>query len=146
MVSPFLYLFVLSAARISAFVLPRDTPSCKTTPGAPGWPSADSWARLNETTGGRLLSPTPPGAVCHKGQPTYNAARCTDVQNAWPNDNFHTNDPISVEWNNWTNDTCIPIPGLNCSASGYPVYVINATTAAHVKIGIDFGEYISELP
>ncbi len=129
----------IAAVQVSSRAVGSDSPSCKAVPGSTDWPSPEIWGTLNETTGGRLLQPTPPGAVCHKTQPSYNAAKCIDVQNNWPNELFHTNDPISVEWNNWTNDTCIPVPSLDCSSVGYPVYVINATTPQHVKAGVDFG-------
>jgi hypothetical protein len=115
------------------------TSSCKTVPGSPNWPSADIWAQLNQTTGGQLIQPVPPGAVCHPDHPSYNSTDCSVVQYAWFNEYFHQRDPISVEWNNWNNDSCLPDPDVTCSSEGYPLYVINATTAQHVKAGIDFG-------
>jgi len=138
-------LWLLSAAAtvvLQAVGYPSETsPSCKAVPGDSQWPSAAEWAKLNETTEGRLLQPSPPGAVCHPKQATFSAAKCTEVRANWSSEFFHSDDPISVEWNNWSNDSCLPIPeaNLTCSASGYPIYVINATTPLHVKAGIDFG-------
>jgi hypothetical protein len=114
--------------------------SCKAVPGDPNWPSVDVWAQLNQTTGGQLLQPVPPGAVCHPGHPNYNTTDCVIVQYEWSNEYFHQRDPVSVEWNNWNNDSCLPDPDVPCSSAGYPLYVINATTAQHVKAGIDFGK------
>lgn len=48
--------------------------NCKVIPGSPDWLSDYSWPALNRTLGGRLFKPTPPGAVCHPDQPTFNAA------------------------------------------------------------------------
>lgn len=129
----------------SASVHPRSSPCkpepdfCKATPGTPGWPSAQSWARLNESVDGRLLQPPPPGAVCHPGQPTYDAEQCPAVRTAWATYEFHTDNPVSTVWNQWSNDTCLPQEGYPCSSQGYPVFVINATTAEHVRKGVQFG-------
>jgi hypothetical protein len=112
---------------------------CKTTPGSSGWPTIEEWSQLNASTDGRLLQPVPPAAVCHPTQAVYNATRCEEVKTHWADEYFHLNDPVSVEWNNWNNGTCLPDPAFPCSSLGYPVYVINATTATHVKTGLDFG-------
>ncbi|KAL2132918.1 hypothetical protein VTI74DRAFT_3167 [Chaetomium olivicolor] len=113
-------------------------PSCKAVPGTPGWPSPQDWARLNESLAGRLLQPSPPGAVCHPGQATYNATECPAVRAAWSTYEFHQADPVSMDWNNWANDTCLPQEGAPCSPQGYPVFVINATEPRHVQLGVQF--------
>ncbi|KAK3937418.1 FAD-binding domain-containing protein [Diplogelasinospora grovesii] len=113
-------------------------PSCKAVPGSDAWPSLEIWSQLNQSLDGRLLHPTPPGAVCHPGHDSYNAAECPSLQTSWFSEFFHTNDPVSAEWNNWNNDTCLPDPRAPCSSVGYPVYVVNATTPQHVKTGINF--------
>lgn len=115
--------------------------TCKTTPTDPTWPSPSDWDNLNQTLSGSLLSPIPPGAVCHSTHPTYNTTLCTEVQNSWSSEYFHQADPISVEWNNWNNDSCLPIEGFPCSAVGYPVMVINATETEDVRLGVEFGEF-----
>jgi hypothetical protein len=120
---------------------PPPFPLCKATTGSPDWPSPWSWARLNESIGGRLLQPTPPGAVCHPGQPTYNASACPAVTSGWATYDFHQNDAVSSMWNQFNNDSCLPDPSDPCSGEGYPVFVINATTAGHVKCGVDFGKF-----
>lgn len=88
---------------------------CKTTPDSPEWPSQDAWNDLNEAVGGRLLQPSPPGAVCHPEQPTYDAGLCPAVQAGWLNYRWHSDDPVSTDWNNWNNDSCIPDPVYPCS-------------------------------
>jgi FAD/FMN-containing dehydrogenase len=56
----------------------------------------------------------------------------------WSTYEFHAADPVSVDWNQWTNDTCLPWSGYHCSGDGYPKVVLNASTAAHIKAGVDF--------
>lgn len=41
-------------------------------------------------------------------------------------------------WNQYNNDTCLPIPNTPCSGAGYPIYVVNASTPAHVQAGVRF--------
>ncbi|PTB44833.1 uncharacterized protein TrAFT101_000301 [Trichoderma asperellum] len=112
--------------------------TCKSYPGTPSWPSAATWAALNQTLDGRLLQPPPPGAVCHPGQPTYNASQCANVTEEWKTYDFHAANPISVMWDKFDNFTCLPEQNTTCSPAGYPAYVVNASCAEHVKIGIDF--------
>lgn len=112
---------------------------CKAYPNTPSWPSAQTWASLNKSLGGRLITPTPPGAACHPGQATYNETLCAAVAKGWKTYDWHTKDPVSVMWDNFANDTCLPDANVPCSPRGYPSYVVNATTAEHVKLGVDFG-------
>jgi hypothetical protein len=117
-------------------------PQCKRIPGSENFPSLEVWAELNQTVQGRLIRPSPPGAVCFPDQPTYNPILCPAVQYSWSSDYFHGADPVSVAWNNFNNDTCLPLPArAPCSPAGYPLYVINATTVQDVKAGVDFGEH-----
>ncbi|KAH6855037.1 hypothetical protein B0I37DRAFT_45861 [Chaetomium sp. MPI-CAGE-AT-0009] len=117
-----------------------NAPSCKAVPGTPTWPSPRDWDRLNESLAGRLLQPTPPGAVCHPGQGSYNLTECEAVRKGWSTYEFHQADPISVDWNQWTNDTCLPFEGSPCSGQGYPVFVVNATEPRHVQLGVEFAK------
>ncbi|KAL7928879.1 FAD-binding domain-containing protein [Trichoderma chlorosporum] len=112
--------------------------SCKAYPGTSSWPSAHTWAALNQTLNGRLLPVIPPGAVCHPGQPTYNATQCPEIANEWTTYEFHAGNPVSVMWDKFDNFTCLPEANTPCSPAGYPAYVVNASTAEHVKLGIDF--------
>jgi hypothetical protein len=111
--------------------------SCKATPGS-SWPSSSSWASLNNTVSGRLLQPPPPGAICHPKQSTYSASNCPKVQEEWLSIFFHQDNPVSSAWNNFNNDSCLPLAAAPCSGEGYPVYVVNATTPAHVQAAVKF--------
>jgi hypothetical protein len=112
--------------------------SCKATPGSSTWPPSSEWASLNHTVSGRLLHPSPPGAVCHPKQPTYSAAECPILQKQWQSIFFHQDNPISSAWNNFNNDSCLPLAAAPCSGEGYPVYVVNATTPEHVQAAVKF--------
>ncbi|KAL1841735.1 hypothetical protein VTJ49DRAFT_6649 [Mycothermus thermophilus] len=130
---------LVAACQLAFAVLATATckpPSCKAVPGTPGWPSAHDWQRFNVTLGGRLLQPKPPAAVCHTSG--FGSTECQAVINGWTKFEFHQQDPVSVDWNNWTNDTCLPVVGAPCSGQGYPVYVINATEPRHVQLGVKF--------
>ncbi|KAF9771223.1 hypothetical protein IL306_011141 [Fusarium sp. DS 682] len=112
--------------------------SCKAYPGSSDWPSRKSWSRLNDTLDGRLFAPVPPGAVCHKGWPSYDKDACPKVAEAWKHYDLHTQDPVSLIYDQYANWTCLPDASEPCSASGYPAYVINVTKTEHIKIGVDF--------
>jgi FAD/FMN-containing dehydrogenase len=113
--------------------------ACKAIPGTPGWPSAQEWATFNQSLGGVLLQPPPPGGVCHLGESNYNATLCPTVTTLWTTSfGFHADDPISNAFNNWNNDSCLPYPQAPCSGEGYPIYVVNATKPEHIQTAIDF--------
>ncbi|KAI1472378.1 FAD-binding domain-containing protein [Daldinia caldariorum] len=112
--------------------------ACKAAPGSPDWPSADTWAQFNQSTGGKLLRAAPPGAICHPKEPTYNAAQCATISQEWLTYDFAQDDPVSNMWNQYNNDTCLPDPNAPCSPDGYPAYVVNATTARDIKLSVDF--------
>ncbi|KAM6514032.1 hypothetical protein FALCPG4_015212 [Fusarium falciforme] len=132
--------FILSAACAQPFTTAGRLPpkQCKAFPGTSDWPSKSQWNHLNETLGGRLLQPTPPAAVCHTDWPNYDSQACSQVKSNWSIYEYHTENPISVMWDQFTNDTCLPDGEFPCSADGYPAYVINVTTTEHVKLGINF--------
>ena len=124
--------------RFLQFAVPAAAACCKVQPGDKAWPSANTWKSFNASLGGNLIVPTPPGAVCHAGQPTYNATECPVIAKAWKTYQFHADDPVSLMLDQFSNDTCLPDAKDPCSPAGYPAYVINATTTNHVKQGIDF--------
>ncbi|TLD11900.1 hypothetical protein PspLS_11255 [Pyricularia sp. CBS 133598] len=128
---------VAAAAPVSGYL--GDAPQqCKVTPQDEDWPTAEEWGRLNSSISGRLIKPLPPGALCHPDQSSHSTDGCLLTQSQWRNPSFHLVDPVSVDWDNWTNDTCAPDPEFGCSDVGYPVYVVNATEPEHVQAGVDF--------
>ncbi|RDA89010.1 hypothetical protein CP532_0668 [Ophiocordyceps camponoti-leonardi (nom. inval.)] len=116
-------------------------PDCKTFPGDEVWPSEAIWTTLNHTLDGRLLtSSPPPGAACHVDQTYPNVRECQRLKEDWTRYQWHSEDPVSVMWDQFTNYSCLPDPSFPCSSQGYPPYVINASTSEHVKAGIDFAK------
>ncbi|KAF1949719.1 FAD/FMN-containing isoamyl alcohol oxidase-like protein MreA, partial [Byssothecium circinans] len=112
---------------------------CKSIPGDPDWPSEAAWNRFNDTLDGVLLKPFPLATPCYAG-PLYDPVKCESLKKAWGNMALHANDPISV-CSQWASgDSCVPTsqPNSTCSQGGYPVYVVNATTARHVQMAVNF--------
>lgn len=119
-------------------VVGHHSPHCKAFPGDDDWPSQQAWHGLNVTVSGRLLAPSPPGAVCHRDRATYDAEQCPRVQKAWTTFEFHARDPVSVLWNQWTGFDCLPDPSRTCTGRGYPAYVVDALGTEDVKKAVDF--------
>lgn len=148
-------LLLLRLAFIGAALTPPCipiTPICKAFPGGSSWPSADQWAQLNRTLEGHLLRPRLPGGVCHLGEPNFDEVLCEKVgaggefmQGLWGSYEWHAEDPLSMPWNNWANWTCLPDQQAPCSRDGYPAYVVNASSAKQVAIGLQFGRLLSSL-
>ncbi|OBT51945.1 hypothetical protein VE04_06432 [Pseudogymnoascus sp. 24MN13] len=131
MLAFFLQLLALSSSHLNPKV-------CKAQPGTKAWPSEAKWESFDKSLSGQLIKTVPPGAVCHPSQPSYDAIACPAVQEGWKLAMWHTENPVSVILDSAVNDTCLPDPKYPCSAEGYPIYVVNATTAEHVKKGVNF--------
>ena len=108
---------------------------CKITSNSTDWPAAEEWQTLNSTVSGRLISPVPPGAVCHSTLPEYNSAACDALNVSWYESSYHLTTPATVDHND---DACLPVDGAPCSAAGYPTYVIAAESACDIQAGIEF--------
>jgi hypothetical protein len=108
---------------------------CKPVFNSPDWPSVTAWNQLNNTVSGRLIAPTPPGAVCHADQPQYNNDSCTLLSVQWTNTSFHAINPVSADYNDVT---CLPDNEHPCSPSGYPRYVVQAINANDVQQAVSF--------
>jgi hypothetical protein len=113
------------------------------------WPTEDSWTRLNDTIGGRLIRGKPPASVCYPSEPNYSAAECSDVIKHWTSSAWHADNPVSIS--HPPSDGCYPIYPNGTSLSGditagergcgsdtYPVYVVNASSASDVQAGVNF--------
>lgn len=111
--------------------------TCKSTPKDASWPSISQWNQLNTSLSGHLIHPSPPALACHSPYSGSNQT-CTNITSAWTTFDFHRDDPVSTAWNNMNNDSCLPDSSTPCSGLGYPVYVVNATSAREVKLAIDF--------
>lgn len=115
--------------------LARGEQYCKPQLGDLDWPHREHWKALNASVTGHLHTPTPPGAVCHRGCSQYNIDACDQVQSQWTNTSFHALNPESVDYND---DTCLPNATAPCTTGGYPRYVIDAHNATDVAQGVKF--------
>jgi hypothetical protein len=127
---------VISCLVQAFLLLPSGATFCKVTPKSPGWPCAADWEALNRTVDGRLLKPFPQAAVCHPSKPEFNVAVCKKTD--WTSATTYADDPIGIINPNWSDDCCLPAPQYPCTGEGFPVFVVNASTAAHVSAGVDF--------
>lgn len=132
-----LFFFLLAASSVfaSSFPHPPEYPWCKPTYGSPNWPSPDAWHRLNETVSGRLVTPTPPGAVCHASFTEYDNATCSLVARQWSNTTFHALNLVSADYNDVA---CLPNSKYPCSVDRYPRFVIPALNAQDVQHAVSF--------
>ncbi|KAF2122271.1 hypothetical protein BDV96DRAFT_594175 [Lophiotrema nucula] len=113
---------------------------CKYLPEDDDWPQDEDWARFNETLGGALLKPLPLATPCYAG-PLYNANICALLRMQWAfNTPLHASDPTSIT-SQWSSGySCVPTsnPNSTCTQGGWPLYVVNATTARHVQLAVNF--------
>jgi hypothetical protein len=126
--------FIAALALVSCVSSQSYNTTCKPVFRSPDWPSAPVWNRLNTTVSGRLIAPTPPGAVCHADRPQYNEF-CTLLAAQWTNISFHAINPVSADYNDVT---CIPDNEHPCSSLGYPRYVAQAINARDVQQAVSF--------
>lgn len=109
------------------------------------WPSDTDWSALNQTLEGTLIRGVPPGSVCYSNQPNYNWEACVLVGTQWFNSSWHAEDPVSIDYPIWTNNSCNPVwpngtsitgdpnaGARGCSVGAYPAYVVNATTPKQI--------------
>jgi hypothetical protein len=94
---------------------------CKVTPQSALWPSAAEWQMLNSSVSGNLLQPLPPASACDPTSLNFNNALCAYVAEQYTNASFHAADPVSGDYPNWNNDSCLPDLGSHCSQVEYPV-------------------------
>ena len=112
---------------------------CRAFPGDKSWPTEAEWSSLNLTLGGALLKPVPVSSVCYGG-PGHDASRCNYLVGAAGRSHFYLDDPLTV-LSPWTEGgTCVAALNArgSCTQGGYPVYVVNATTAKHVQAAVNF--------
>ncbi|KAI1451274.1 FAD-binding domain-containing protein [Annulohypoxylon moriforme] len=125
----------------SAVVSRDDEPECREYPGSSNWPLDEEWSQLNQSLGGALIKGVPPGAVCYDG-PLKDEAACTFLVRNSSMNRFYIDNPVTVlsEWGE--GDTCHatlqPQDGDNCTQGAFPAFVINATTARQIQIGVNF--------
>ncbi|KAH8653105.1 hypothetical protein BGZ60DRAFT_387156 [Tricladium varicosporioides] len=119
-----------------------NTTICKIYPGETLWPSPQAWALLNSTLSGALIQPLPLASACYPKW--FDATKCDYVKSNWGNSSLHTFDPASIV-SQWLEGNTCPLPddvksarSEDCTASGFPAYVVNATTVRDVQVAVNF--------
>lgn len=112
---------------------------CREHPGSDKWPSSDDWDTFNASLGGVLLEPTPPAAVCYPG-PFRDMAKCISLLFSSFDSRFYLNDPLTVltEWPQGSTCPATFAPVGSCTQGGFPVFVVNVTTAKHIQATVNF--------
>lgn len=122
-----------------ASVIPYNaTRYCKTAPGDPSWPSLHDWTSLNSTIDGALIRTVPTASMCWPGNPFNLATTCEVATDKWSNGTWHSQQPESIDYQIYANNTCLPknASGFSaekgCSMDAFPQYIVNATEESHV--------------
>ncbi|KAG9681292.1 FAD-binding domain-containing protein, partial [Aureobasidium melanogenum] len=115
---------------------------CKTIPSDANWPSHQDWQTLNASIGGVLIKTAPAGSACYPGNPFNSQVLCNVTQSQWTSYNFHAEQPESVDYPLFANNTCIPpgqtgyVNGSACTIGALPAYIVNATDGHAVATAI----------
>ncbi|KAF9523813.1 FAD/FMN-containing isoamyl alcohol oxidase-like protein MreA [Crepidotus variabilis] len=119
---------------------PAASGDCKIFPGDTNWPSETRWAAFNTTLGGALIKTLAPASPCYANQPNYNPTECSTIRSQFSQLAFQMENPNSIMSDWLTGATCPPTTNTNgtCLQGGYPVYVVNATTAKHIQAAVNF--------
>ncbi|KAF2624825.1 FAD-binding domain-containing protein [Macroventuria anomochaeta] len=132
------FLFLTPALAGASAILYQSTPSCKSTPLDSLWPSEDDWASLNTTIKGSLLRTIPAASACWHGNPFGSTISCETATDKWFNGTWHSQQPESIDYQIYANNTCLPkdTAGYSaergCSIRAFPQFIVNATEEAHV--------------
>ncbi|KAF2851300.1 FAD-binding domain-containing protein [Plenodomus tracheiphilus IPT5] len=132
-------LFYLAPIVAGASVIPNQAePSCKSTPLDASWPPEKDWHSLNSTIKGSLIRTAPVASSCWLGSPFESSFSCDTVKSNWTNAIFHSEQPESIDYQIYANNTCLPnnVSGYSsergCTIGGLPQYIVNATLEDHV--------------
>ncbi|KAJ6023922.1 FAD linked oxidase N-terminal [Penicillium herquei] len=112
--------------------------TCRKLPQDGDWPSAQDWARLNQTVGGRLIATVPVAHVCH--DPTYNATACAWFKDNWLTVEAHVYYPAEILDPYFQGQYCEPFTPESkpCTLGNYAVYSINVTGVSDIQAGLAF--------
>ena len=94
-------------------------------PGDPGWPNAESWAKLNEAVGGSLIAVEPPFSACATDP---KSASCVDALANIRNPFYLGDQPGGTQVSGWL-DAWTPAPS---------VYAVKARSSGDVAAAVNF--------
>ena len=131
---------LLSVAALHSGVFAAKT--CKTTPHRSSWPSEHDWQALNSSIDGRLLKTVPAASSCWSGNPFGSKLSCDAVESGWSSGLFHLDQPESIDYPMWANNSCLPPSASGydkkqgCELGGLPEFIVNATQECHVATAL----------
>ncbi|KDQ07937.1 hypothetical protein BOTBODRAFT_38376 [Botryobasidium botryosum FD-172 SS1] len=124
----------------AAIALSYHAPHC--TAGDYCWPSATSWARLNDTLSGRLIRSLPAAAACH--DPYYDAAACDAIRTNWTDPNWRSDTPGAYQDTAWENgDEPCYIDGpqnVTCQQGLVPYYTAAVQSVEDIQAAVRFAK------
>jgi FAD/FMN-containing dehydrogenase len=94
-------------------------------PGDPAWPSAESWAKLNDAVGGNLITAEAPFGACSAAPKT---AACVDALANMHNPFFIGDQPGGTQVSGW----------LDAWAPAASAYAVKARSSADVAAAVNF--------
>ncbi|XDG05843.1 hypothetical protein ABKA04_005458 [Annulohypoxylon sp. FPYF3050] len=111
---------------------------CHCFPGDACWPSDETWQKLNNTVGGRLIATVPLGTPCHGD--TYNETQCQELRGAWNLADTHIASSSSIMAEFFANQSCEPfLPReARCIDGTYVRYAVNASNVPDYQATIAF--------
>jgi len=112
---------------------------CRAFPGTVDWPPDAEWAYLRAAMGGALLKPAPAAAACYAGE-FESRSQCRYLLTDIDDSRFYLDDPLTVltEWPQGNTCTLELNPRTACTKGGFPEYVVNVSTTAHVQMAVNF--------
>ncbi|RPA75167.1 FAD binding domain protein [Ascobolus immersus RN42] len=113
---------------------------CRYMPGDPEWPSVETWNKLNETVGGRLIKTVALSDICYESASTYDAGKCEDIKNGWAFTEIHARDPGSFNSPILQNGTDPFQTERPSSLGNLPAYTIDVRTWKDAAAGIKFAK------
>lgn len=127
---------ILTLSLAGTGAIPYQTePTCKVTPHDASWPSNSDWRSLNATINGSLLRTVPAASACWPDSPFVSHIPCDTATNKWTNGTWHSQQPESIDYQIYANNTCLPKDASGystkrgCNIGAFPQYIVNATEA-----------------
>ncbi|OAL53738.1 hypothetical protein IQ07DRAFT_596744 [Pyrenochaeta sp. DS3sAY3a] len=82
--------------------------ACKNHPLDLEWPSPDEWSALNVSVNGNLIKADPVASSCFANSSLTSATNCDTVQQRWFEPAFQAEQPESIGYSYWANNSCVP--------------------------------------
>ncbi|KFA74436.1 hypothetical protein S40288_08916 [Stachybotrys chartarum IBT 40288] len=127
-----------AAVLVSLFAVALSDIICKNHPSSSDWPTDADWGFLNRSTNGALIKTVPIASLCYPGSNFSSNLSCEEVQENWFYSAFHAEQPESIGYPYWANNSCVPPndyayrQGQQCELGGLPQYVLSASSAEQI--------------